>query len=314
MLKLIDFDTCATCPDLDTGDMLRGQAGTPCYMSPEMFDSIQDTGNAYCTKTDLWSTGVTLFKMLCGKEPFTAPPFVMQVPADSEDGAEFLEEDWVLDIRSGNYSFSDEVWSTISQRAKDLVKQLLTIQPHRRPTAMQAMGHLWIKGQHDERVKPSIVGHGIGSDVLNALVSFCEVSDGLRYSLQKLCYSKMDFEVQLQWILPIFSVFDRKAIGCVDLEDFTAALHDLQAEITTSQCAHLFDRLLGCFGKKVGSSERRSLQYSEFMAAVLPIITMPAFVQGVTDGHGIGLSVLDIEHDLRSAFNLDATCKHRRLS
>lgn len=304
LLKLIDFDISTTCPDLDTGDMLRGPVGTRGYMSPEMFDCLEDTGIWYCTKTDLWSTGVTVFKMLCGKEAFNAPTHVMQLQ-DTDDGLEMLEEDWVQDIRTGNYSFSAEIWSTVSLQAKDLVKQLLTVQPQKRPTAMEALGHEWIRRKRDEHVNASLP-EGVGTDVLNALVSFCEVSDELRYMLQKLSYSKVDFEVQQ--ILPIFGVFDQKAIGCVDAEDFAAGLQALKADITEAQSTHLFDRLLGCFAEKAGTSSeaRTTLQYSELMAATLPIITMPTFVQSLTDGHGVGLSVLDVEHGLRAAFNLDA--------
>jgi len=305
VLKLIDFDASATCPDLDTGDMLRGQAGTPCYMSPEMFDSLQDMGNWYDTKTDLWSTGVTLFKMLCGKEPFSAPPFVMQCN-DSEDASDFLQEDWVQDIRKGNWSFSAGIWSTISQGAKVLIQQLLAIKPSRRPTAAQALSHEWVRAATDQRGNLSVVSEGFGSDLLNALACFCEVSDSLRYSLQKLCYSKVDFEMQR--VLPIFGLFDRKATGCIDLDDFTAALLQARSEITEAQCAHLFNRLLSCFKERgtTSTTRRNTLQFSEFMTAVLPIITMPTFVATETDGHGIGLSVLDIEQDLRMAFNLDS--------
>ena len=60
VLKLIDFDASVTRPDLDTGDMLRGPAGTRSYMSPEMSDSVEDMGTWYDTKTDLLCTGVTL--------------------------------------------------------------------------------------------------------------------------------------------------------------------------------------------------------------------------------------------------------------
>jgi len=135
------------------------------------------------------------------------------------------------------------------------------------------------------------------------LACFCEVSDELRYSLQKLCYSKVDLEMQR--IAPIFNMFDRKSVGCIDLEDFTTTMQFLQADITEAQCAHLFDRLVKCFEEKDAGKKRKTLQYSEVMASVMPVITMPGFVQTITDGHGIGLSVLDIESDLRTAFNLD---------
>jgi len=304
MLKLIDFDASATCPDLDTGDMLRGCVGTPCYLSPEIFENLRDNGNCYDSKTDLWSTGVTLYKMLSGREPFTAPPYVFQTPGDSEGGADYVEEDWVVEIRKGNYNFDDEVWSTISTPAKDLIRQLLTVDAHKRSSAAEALAHTWMNGKQDVRAKKPLGLEDIGPSIVNAFVAFCDVSEELRYSLQKLCYSKVDFE--MQQVMPIFGMFDRKAVGFVDLKDFTAALHESCAEMTDDNCAHLFDRLTGCFDEKLAtrSTRRDVLQYSEFMAAVLPIITMPAFIPGFTDGHGIGLSVLDIEHDLRSAFNL----------
>ena len=44
VLKLIDFDASVTRRDLDTGDMLRGPAGTLSYMSPVMFNRVEDMG------------------------------------------------------------------------------------------------------------------------------------------------------------------------------------------------------------------------------------------------------------------------------
>jgi len=250
-----------------------------------------------------------LFKMLSGKEPFIAPNIPLAFLVDDSDGggADFLEEDWCKSIRAGQYSFEEAIWSTVSDQGKDLVRWMLVTDPQKRPDAMEAMGHIWLSSRQEERLQVSFVMESFGSDVLNALACFCEVSDDLRYSLLKLCYSKVDIEMQR--ITPIFGLFDRKAVGCIDLEDFTTTLVGLGADITAPQCEHLFDRLINSFHEKEASTKQKTLQYSEFMAAVLPIITMPGFVQTVTDGHGIGLSVLDIESDLRTAFNLEKHVK-----
>merc|ERR1712113_1318747 len=99
--------------------------------------------------------------------------------------------------------------------------------------------------------------------------------------------------------------------------DFTTTMQALQADITEAQCAHLFDRLMKCFEEKDAGKKRKTLQYSEVMAAVMPVITMPGFVETITDGHGIGLSVLDVHHsrkDLAFCSSLVITSDGRTLA
>ncbi len=48
-------------------------AGSPQYMSPEMVLSITDAQQEVGVRSDVYSLGVILYELLCGKQPFTAP-------------------------------------------------------------------------------------------------------------------------------------------------------------------------------------------------------------------------------------------------
>ena len=98
-IKLIDFGTCGK---IKKGQKMDEQVGTPYYTAPEVLN------NDYNEKCDLWSCGVILYLMLCGKHPF-----------NGNDDNEIYDE-----IKRCNIEFNDEEWDTISNEAKDLIKKL----------------------------------------------------------------------------------------------------------------------------------------------------------------------------------------------
>lgn len=101
-------------------------SGTPGYVAPEVLqDKRQGEG------MDLWSAGVVLYIMLCGYPPFY-----------HEETSQLFRQ-----IREGRYSFDSPNWDDISEHAKELVWQLLVVDPDRRVTTTAALAHQWLASQ-----------------------------------------------------------------------------------------------------------------------------------------------------------------------
>jgi len=64
----------------------------------------------------------------------------------------------------GDFAFSSPAWAHISPEGKDLVSQLLVVDPKKRLSATEALKHPWITGEahsemHDRHLKESTKRH-----------------------------------------------------------------------------------------------------------------------------------------------------------
>ncbi|XP_077093345.1 calcium/calmodulin-dependent protein kinase type II delta chain isoform X12 [Siphateles boraxobius] len=100
-----------------------GFAGTPGYLSPEVLRK-----DPYGKPVDIWACGVILYILLVGYPPFW-----------DEDQHKLYQQ-----IKAGAYDFPSPEWDTVTPEAKNLINQMLTINPAKRITADQAIKHPWI--------------------------------------------------------------------------------------------------------------------------------------------------------------------------
>ena len=59
-------------------------------------------------------------------------------------------------VRIGKFSFSDPCWNNISDKAKDLITQLLTYDVEKRPSAEEALKHPWITEMSQSSVDANV--------------------------------------------------------------------------------------------------------------------------------------------------------------
>ena len=116
ILKIIDFGLSHT---YKKGELLKTGCGSPCYVPPEMVKEEKYNG----ALSDIWSAGIILYLMLCGKLPFY------------DDDNQILYEK----ILSGKYEVPDH----LSDNAKDILSKIIEIDPKKRINFEGIKSHPW---------------------------------------------------------------------------------------------------------------------------------------------------------------------------
>ena len=117
-IKLIDFGLGRL---YNRNEDLVTACGSPCYAAPEMV--ARKTYNG--TMVDIWSSGVTLFAMLCGHLPF-----------DDDDLSTLYTK-----ILAGAYEFTVK----LSDEAMDLLQKILVTDPTQRYNVKDIKNHPWMR-------------------------------------------------------------------------------------------------------------------------------------------------------------------------
>lgn len=120
VVKLTDFGiSYNSCLTSDAHDMV----GTPLYVAPEVL-----LRRPYGCLADMWSLGVVVHILLTGAPPFDDDNLVQLVNL----------------VKQAPVKFDSDIWSYVSDSARDFVSQLLTRDLSKRLTAAQALAHPWL--------------------------------------------------------------------------------------------------------------------------------------------------------------------------
>jgi len=137
-VKLIDFGLAKVMQE----DTARSFLGTKGYLAPEMLQRSN-----YDKSVDMWSLGVIAFVLLCGCLPF------------DDDSSRIISES----AARKKFTLRFPRWATtLSASAKDLLYNLLDVDPKTRYTAEQALNHPWVSGRtvnpNSYLASPSLLG------------------------------------------------------------------------------------------------------------------------------------------------------------
>ena len=153
-IKLCDFGFAK----LDNGDLMTPQF-TPYYVSPQVLEAQRrhrkerssvsiSSSYTYDKSCDMWSLGVIIYILMCGY-----PPFYSEHPSSRRA----IDRNMRKKIMSGSYQFPEREWDRVSERAKDVVKRLLCVDPHERMTIDQLVQHPWLTEEAPDTLLQSLV-------------------------------------------------------------------------------------------------------------------------------------------------------------
>ena len=134
-IKLADFGfaTRVTAPK-----SIVKRCGTPFFVAPEVLKK-----KSYDQCADMWSLGIIMYLLIGGTMPFVARN----------------QQELFKAIVEGKYSFPDQYWGNVSPDAKDLIRNLLQVNPDHRWTARQALQCSWIRQLPGETLAKNDLGN-----------------------------------------------------------------------------------------------------------------------------------------------------------
>lgn len=141
-LKIGDFGLASVLPSVDSRKYTI--CGTPNYIAPEVLGG-KTTGHSF--EVDIWAIGIMMYALLIGKPPFQA-----------KDVNVIYER-----IKKTDYTFPPD--KKISDEAKQLIQDLLSLNPLNRPSIHEILDYPWFKGPFPSKTTEDALTatpHGMG--------------------------------------------------------------------------------------------------------------------------------------------------------
>ncbi|GBG00457.1 calcium-dependent kinase [Raphidocelis subcapitata] len=246
-LRLIDWGLSTF---VRPGAKLKGLCGTSFYIAPEV------VSGAYDERADVWSVGVVAYVLLSGAPPFSGGRTKAILRRIVDDGVPDMGRD---------------PWPSVSDAAKDAVRQMMTYQAKRRPTAAEMLSHEWLRddGGGGAPFSPdaaaaaaaAAAAEGAEPEVLRRMRSFSAMDWLPRHAALVLAGCLPHDETR--GLHELFGGMDCAGSGSIGAEELRAALGLRGAKLAAAEAEELV--------AAADADGDGRLSAEEFVAATLPL-------------------------------------------
>ena len=197
VLKIIDFGLSNM---YKNNQLLKTACGSPCYAPPEMIKEEDYDG----AKSDIWSAGIILYLMLCGKLPF------------------YHEQNEIMyeKILSGKFEHPNY----LSDKAKDILDKIIELDPKKRLNFEEIKSHPWFNIIDKNELMHK--GININEDII-------PIDEEIVQNMEKLGFNKMELRFNLlknfhNKITAVYDLLLKKKIdsGKKSIADMHSDLYD----------------------------------------------------------------------------------------
>eukprot|EP01016_Furgasonia_blochmanni_P037415 TRINITY_DN4407_c0_g1_i32.p1 TRINITY_DN4407_c0_g1~~TRINITY_DN4407_c0_g1_i32.p1 ORF type:complete len:571 (-),score=146.77 TRINITY_DN4407_c0_g1_i32:253-1965(-) len=231
ILKIVDWGTSRV---YESGRMAT-RFGTPYYIAPEVLKKN------YTEKCDVWSCGIIMYILLCGEPPFNGNS----------------DEEIMKKVEKGVWVFKGDVWNSISEGAKDLIKKMLEVDVKKRCTAEQAYNDPWIQNQS----RKEDIDTPIAASILTNLRQFT-AGQKLQQAMWVFLTSFLSSKEEKRELMQLFNQLDLNGDGVISKEELILGYRKI---MNFAGAEEEVEKIM----KMVDSNQSGSIDYSEFVTATI---------------------------------------------
>jgi serine/threonine protein kinase len=186
------------------GQLMSQSVGTIYSMAPEVL-----CGKTYTNACDVWSIGVITY-MLLGAH--------FEMPFNGDNDIEIAKA-----ILACQFDFSGPHWATVSEEAKDFIRNCLAKYPHHRHTVKSALQSDWLTG-----AKPQPISEDVKEKLLVSLQEYILFPKLKREALMMIAFSLQPSDPRVKPLRQVFSVFESHSCdGRINFMQFKESFLDL---------------------------------------------------------------------------------------
>lgn len=230
-IKLVDFGTATF---YNRKKRLTGKMGTAYYVAPEVLVG------SYDEKCDVWSSGVIIYIMLCGRPPF-----------EGSNTGEILDK-----VVQRSFTTVGPPWDLISKEALDLINRMLA-PVDTRITALAALSHPWIRNFAESKSPQPDLVIAVMSN-MRAFTSRTKLKDAVLTFLATQSLTLQDTKE----LRDVFRTIDKNGDGKLSQEEL---FNKYKETMGVAEAREQVERIM----KEVDTDRNGFIDYTEFLKASL---------------------------------------------